>query len=164
MLRLSRVHTAATAAVAVAACSTGPDASAGTMSAAIDGTAWIAEEVTAIRGDYSGVAISIGGEDAAPRHIALDFFDEGPGTYIMGTRDDRGFGVAGGLDEGGTGWSADSQRGSGWITVVTIDDDHVSGTFSFTGELRYGVGIPERVVADGAFDVRLTRRACPECS
>lgn len=137
--------------VAIAACGSddpaGPSGAA--MSARIDGVAWASDQgAQSLR--QSGV-ISLAGTGSGNITLAFAWFDEGTGTYTIGTD----VGVNANLTVGATGgWLATTTLGSGSIVVTNVTDSRVAGTFSFTLEPVSSTGATgTRTITNGSFDV-----------
>lgn len=127
-----------------------PDPSESSITARIDGQAWTANVgVHAVRA--SG-AVGIAGGDGAVL-ISLGFVG-GTGTFTIGGPS----GANGTVSEanGTRVWStATGPGGSGSITVTSIDDTRVVGTFSFVAPATANTGATgTRTVTEGAFNVR----------
>jgi hypothetical protein len=143
--------------VAAAACgsdSTGPDPDPnptnGSMSARIDGVQWTAN--VGIHAVRASGAIGLAGSDGQ-MIVALGFVGDAPGVHQIG-----GASGANGSITTGAGtqmWNAVANICGGTITVTTLNDTRVAGTFSFTAPaVPTSQATGERVVTQGAFDIR----------
>lgn len=118
----------------------------GNMAATVDGGAWSAAHVEAVR---SGGTVAVSGADVALIAVGFAFPDQGPGTYDIGP----GEGSVANVTEGGNSWSANTFQGSGTITVASLTADAVAGTFAFTADFSVGTGSGTRTVTNGTFNV-----------
>lgn len=117
------------------------------MSARIDGQAWNA---TIALGGPPDAFTAVSGSDGN-RTIAFAFpGNQGPGTFTIGGT----VGVNANLTIGATQWVAGIQGGSGAITVTTISQERIAGTFAFTMEAaETGTNPSTRTVTEGQFDI-----------
>lgn len=133
---------------------TGPPGQ-GSISARIDGVPWSSAIPLANRAAASGHIIAVGGASAGGT-IAFAFqWAEGTSTYTIPTA-----GLNASLTVGQNVWRAPadgtvaSPDGTGGtITITTINDERIAGTFSFT--LKSVTGSPQmRQVTEGQFNIR----------
>jgi len=118
----------------------------GTMSASVDGVAWSAIEVQAVR---AGGVVTIAGSDLALLAVAFAFQGVA-GTYALGP----GHAATASVSDPSNIWAANDLQGSGTITVTTLTATRTAGTFSFTAPASPNSGPPAtRVVTNGVFDV-----------
>jgi hypothetical protein len=121
----------------------------GSMSARIDGTQWTAN--VGIHAVRATGAIGFAGSDGQTL-VSLGVAG-GVGVHAIG-------GVTGAngtvtTSDSQRSWSAVSNKGSGTITITTLTEERVAGTFSFTAppvETTDASGT--RVVTEGVFDIR----------
>ncbi len=117
----------------------------GTMSASVDGVAWSAIEVQAVRAGGRRNA----GSDLALLAVAFAFQGVA-GTYDLGP----GHAATASVSDLSNIWAANDLQGSGTITVTTLTATRTAGTFSFTAPASPNSGPPAtRVVTNGVFDV-----------
>jgi hypothetical protein len=79
----------------------------------------------------------------------------GPGTYPLGT----GGGVAGGTAiyvSNGAGWITPLSGAAGTVTLTTVSDSRIAGSFSFTADASTGGATGTKAVTNGAFDLPVT--------
>ena len=136
--------------------SSGPNDSGGQdpMSARIDGTDWSAAVPLATIASANIVAVS-GASGGGTISFGLQFV-EGKDTYIVGTDNANAH-----LYIGSNAWSAPAggtienpDGTSGTITVTSLTEERIKGTFSFTLKtVQAGTTPVMRTVTDGAFDV-----------
>jgi len=149
---------------ASAGCDSGPTApggdvgglgnESGTISARIDGTLWTGTVL--VHANRVQNVLSFGGGglmNGQATSIAITIIPAtGPGTVTFGP------GVHAGATLGITqaaSWSASSSQGSGTVTLTTLDDERVAGTFQFVAEPNdTGTATGTRTVTDGQFNIR----------
>lgn len=137
---------------------TGPSGGgAGTMSASINGTAWVAQSQflqTITQQQKQGHIPLYGAKlisTTVSHGITLNLVGiPGPGTYPLGTTG----GVSGGIGtvfEGSSIWQTPLSGAAGSVTVVTMTATRVAGTFQFTADGVSGA-TGQRTVTNGKFD------------
>lgn len=143
-----------------------PDAD-GYMTARIDGSAWRSDAIYVNAGAVATgagiIAIQgtrVSGSDALAISISLMNVPR-PGTYPLGTA----AAVAGGSaaiaqSESGQppdAWNTPLSGAAGTITIASISDTRITGTFEFKAEAVSGSASGERAVTEGRFDLPLQR-------
>jgi hypothetical protein len=125
----------------------GPGGGAG-MSARVDGQTWTASFAHGLR-DQGGTVLGVAGQGGGMQ-INFAFADNGIGTYTIGA-DGNAF-----LTQGQDGWTAGGAGGSGAVTITTLTDTRIAGTFAFTAVAVTGGASGTREVTQGTFDVEFT--------
>jgi len=152
-----RRNTAALALLfALAACgedTAEPKVEGGQMTARIDGQAWTASIAMAVRSSAGGI-ISVSGSDPSSRAIAFALIDGGTGTYEIKTGTPTNALLTVGQQQWYVGGSS---QGTGTITVTTLTDERIAGTFEFTLHPANANTTGTRVVTQGKFDVKFTQ-------
>ncbi len=121
----------------------------GSMSARIDGDAWIANAALSVT--FTGGVLAFAGSDVATATVGVGLIPTGPGTYPIGPTQPTNANVSLGTPNS---WSASSAVGSGSITLTTFTANSASGTFFFTAEPVATTGATgTKVVTEGVFDV-----------
>lgn len=135
-----------------------PPPGGGAVSATVNGQAFgtvsFAQAVHALSGGYLVSAQSVAGVNAKAITISLMNIT-GPGTYPLGT----GAGVEGGFAtyvENGAGWGTDLSGEAGTITLTTLSDSRMAGTFSYTATEHTGGATGVRTLTNGSFDLPVT--------
>jgi hypothetical protein len=130
----------------------------GSASAQVNGQAFApittASATHAFSGGYNISLNRVQGLDARAININLMNI-VGTGTYPLGT----GAGVSGGLGiyaEAGGGWGTPLSGDAGTITLSTLTDTRIAGTFSFTADVLSTGATGVRTITGGAFDLPLT--------
>jgi hypothetical protein len=142
----------------VAACGddpAAPDAGDSRMSARIDGTAWTSDPlpgsdvvIHALPGAYQIDGRRIAGGSA----MTMTLYNvRGPGTYPLGVGP-TGVGGLAQYIEAGSGWATPLSGASGSVTVSTLSETAIAGTFSFTAEPIVGGATGTRSATEGRFD------------
>lgn len=127
-----------------------PRLDGGQMTARIDGQAWTASITMAVRTSPGGV-ISVSGSDQSNRSIGFAFLDAGTGSYEIKT----GTPTNALLTMGEQQWQVGgSSQGAGTITVTTLTDERIAGTFEFTAHPANANTTGTRAVTQGKFDVK----------
>ena len=124
------------------------------MEASIDGTQWDAANATATKFTIAGLStVNIAGATAAADAMTISF----GGLVSTGT-----YTLAGGAPLLSLSYTPGAQLGlqafiaqSGTVTITTIDDDKIKGTFSFEGK-RFQDNATTSVTS-GSFDVEFTQ-------
>jgi hypothetical protein len=134
-----------------------PDAGNSRMSARVDGTAWTSDPlpasdvvILALPGVYQIDGRRIAGGNSSAMTITL-YNVRGPGTYPLGVGP-TGVGGLAQYVEAGRGWATPLSGASGSITVSTLSETAIAGTFFFTGEAITGGATGTRSVTEGRFD------------
>ena len=126
-----------------------PNAIDGFMSAVIDGAAWTAASIAADSAAPSSIIIR--GSNATRTLVIAIPVDQGPGTQTVGSTTP----VFAGLVVGSQSWlTSRTQGGAGSITLTTVAQGHIVGTFEFTLAEHDGASPVERRVSAGQFDVK----------
>ena len=137
---------------------TGPSGGgSSSMSARIDGQSWGAASSSIDASNISGVVTIIGAEagGANSRTITLTVVANTVGTYPIGAPPVIQPATNAFLSAGAAQWAADTSRGSGSITLLSLNGTGASGTFQFTAAPIVGTtAAGDRVVTDGSFNVR----------
>lgn len=132
------------AALALASCgTTDPPPTQNTMMALVNNTPWSAVEVSATQ---EGGLLAINGKNAIGDQLQFTLYANSLGTYPLG----EGLHSALFTDEFAE-WSAFG-FGSGTITILTLDAEHVTGYFGFRGK-DTAKGSPPKTIVNGTFDV-----------
>jgi len=121
----------------------------GTLTAEIDGLSWQASADVTV--EVEGGFASISGSDTQGILLAFDFpLDQGAGSFTVG----QAFGPTASLSDGGLVWSATAGAGTGVVSLTTVTDDRLVGSFQFgLVAVTEGTEPPTRTVTQGAFDV-----------
>lgn len=143
---------------------TGPSGGSATMSASIDGTAWVAQSqfLQTITQQQKQGHIPIYGakliSSTVSHGITLNLVGiPGPGTYPLGTSG----GVSGGIGtvfEGSSIWQTPLSGAAGSVTISTMTATRVAGTFTFTAAGLLGA-TGQRTVTNGKFDFPISAPA-----
>ena len=144
---------------------TGPDGGGdGQLTARIDGEPWASDAIYLesgvvhnLPGLYLIQGTEVSGSEARSIMITLSNI-RGPGTYPLG----MGGGTVGGvghLTDAGAGWLTPLSGASGTITITTLTDTRIVGTFAFTAVGATGGASGTRTVTDGKFDLAVTTSA-----
>jgi len=139
---------------------TGPTGGgSGSMSATINGTAWSAQSnliqfpAPQKQGHYPLYGARTAGNTLNGVTFNLVGIT-GPGTYRLGTAG----GVSGGfasVNEGSAIWQTPLSGAAGTISISTLTDSRIAGTFQFTAEGVVGSS-GTREVTNGQFDIPIT--------
>lgn len=142
-----------------------PDAD-GYMTARIDGSAWQSDAIYVNAGAQAagaGIIViqgtRVSGSDGLSINISLANIP-GPGTYPLGTAAAVSGGSAGVAESGGqaaAGWNTPFSGAAGTITIASMDEERITGTFGFTAEAVTGSATGARTVTEGRFDLPLQR-------
>lgn len=117
----------------------------GSMTARIDGTNWSAVSVSAT---YSNGVLGVGAADVAGTAIGMGVVANGTGTFQVGASSPTNLL----LTMGGASWYAQTTQGSGSITITSLTQNSVAGTFQFTGVATPGTTASgTRTVTNGTF-------------
>lgn len=137
-----------------------PETGDGHMTARIDGVAWSSDAAfvdvgvqTGPSGIYLIQGTRVTGSDALSIIITLHNIP-GPGTYPLGT----GGNVSGGTGNVGettAGWGTPLSGAAGTITITSMADGRMTGTFSFTAAASTGSAAGTRTVTNGSFDLAI---------
>lgn len=123
----------------------GPGGSS-TFTATVDGVAWTADVVTAVR--QSGVVV-VTGADASVFSVQISFLDtSGSPIPIDGTTAANGV-----IQENSVFWSTALPGATGTIEVTELTSAGVQGTFSLTTGANSSATPAVRVITNGTFDV-----------
>lgn len=123
-----------------------PDPETAPVTALIDGELFIAESAVV---DRSGFEVSIAASASGQRSIGFDFPDQGSANYLIGP----GNPVSARVTIGNSTWLAGEAIGSGTITVTTLTQARIEGSFRFT--LVGGPNPAAREVTNGRFVIDL---------
>ena len=135
----------------------------GFMRAEIDGEEWESDDIALENGiQYTtpgAYAIQgtkvVSGSDALS--VVLSLFNiRGPGTYRLG----MGGGTVGGIGfvaNASGNWGTILSGNEGTVTITTLTDDRIAGTFEFTGHASLNSNGAVREVTNGEFDVAIVR-------
>lgn len=156
MTRYSLIFVAASA---VLACGGGGDDDGGggpggqtNWSAQIDGDEWTGLGNAA---RSAGGIYTITGADASGGAISISLYNiPGPGTYALGMNA-TGFGGMAIVSETSPtrGWATPLNGRAGSITITTLTDTRIAGTFHYTADAQNGGATGTREVTDGEFDM-----------
>lgn len=141
----------------------GPDGGSGSFSATIDGQAWVAQPAYINPGGMSqqapghfpayGARLD-GGNTLTGITLNLTFIT-GPGTYPLGTAGAVAGGIAS-LNVGSAVWQTPLTGDAGTVTISSIGNGRVAGTFAFTAVPSLGGGATgTKQVTNGQFNVAL---------
>ena len=127
---------------------TGPGGPVGTatFTATVDGVAWTADVVSAVR--QSG-AVVVTGADATPFSVQISFL-EGSGSPIAISDSTPANGL---VNDNLVFWATAAPGGTGSIEVTELTASGVKGTFSFTTGVNNAETPAVRVVTGGVFEV-----------
>jgi hypothetical protein len=154
--------------VVVFACdywSTGPGGSTSKshLTAVVDGVPWAerAQDAATAGALWSGPgAYGIGGFDSTNTKSVLFvslFNVRAPGTYPLGV-DANVVGGTASIHTADGGWYTPSTGAAGTITISTLTDAKIAGTFSFTGDSAFiPKGIALKTVSSGSFELPLRK-------
>lgn len=166
---MSRTSALASALALLAACGgktgTGPNVpppppppGGGAVTALVNGqpfgTVSYAQAAHTFSGSYIISVQSVSGVNSKAISISLMNIAEA-GTYPLGT----GANVEGGFAsyvENGAGWGAALSGEAGSITLTTLSDTRMIGTFTFTGTEHTGGASGTRTLTNGSFDLPVT--------
>jgi hypothetical protein len=134
-------------------------AAAGSFTATIDGDAW-ASDAQYLAGGVTvvgpGVYTMAGSRATSPSSaltVTLTLYNiDRPGTYPIGVSPS----VVGALAivaEPTNGWASPLSGAAGTITITTLTESRMAGTFTFTATPVSGGATGSRVVTDGKFDL-----------
>lgn len=135
--------------------STGPDLDllSGSMSARIDGQPWQATVLVHANRTQNVVSFG-GGGTMGGKAVAIAITTigvTGPATITFGPGVHSGA-VLG--EDQTSSWSAGNDRGSGTVTITTLDDTRIAGTFVFEAVAdASGAATGSRSVTEGKFDI-----------
>lgn len=154
-------------AVGTAACGGGGDAGPaapgggtgdGSLSARINGASWTAAPSTVVTATSTpalpGSLAMQGSTFGAPARVLQLFLVRipGVGTYPLGMNTVTGTGGIANVIEGGQSWSTPLSGAAGTVTISSLTDTRVRGSFSFQATPIIGSGAAV-TVTDGQFDV-----------
>lgn len=130
----------------------------GSATATVDGQALggftLANATHAFSGGYTISLTQTQG--TVGRSITLSLMNiPGPGTYPLGT----GAGVSGGTGiyvDAGAGWTTPLSGEAGTITLTTLTDTRIVGSFAFTADQVTGGATGSRAITGGSFDLPMT--------
>ncbi len=150
-MRLSLLLTVA--AVSLMACGgqsdpIGPDLDDAEVTARIDGEGFVSATASVVR---EGGRFTISASATNPaRLISFTFPDVGTATHTIGA----GFPSAATVTIQGQPWGAGGSAGGGSVSVTSVSDSRITGTFSF-GLVATGGQQPANLsVTQGQFDIR----------
>lgn len=140
---------------------TGPGGGSSNMSATIDGQAWAS----------SSQYLQAGLNQSAPGHfpvygargttaadlvgITLNLTSiPGPGTYPLGTAGNVAGGIAN-VNVGSSVWATPLSGDAGTVTITSVGNGRIAGTFQFTAEPLTG-GTGTKTITNGQFNVAIT--------
>jgi len=129
---------------------TGNCATATTISATIDGTAWCSPAAGASRGNNSIIAVA-GIDLGLTASVSFGLVASAPGTFSVAFGNNT-FGSAT-VTKVGKGWSSALQGGTGSVTLTTLTANHVVGTFAFDAVPASGGATGTVHVTNGKFDI-----------
>ncbi len=133
----------------------GPAGPGGTsnVTAKIDGTTWHGVGAAA---RASGGIYTISGASTGTFSLVISLYNiSGTGTYGLGINA-TGFGGTGIVADASGGWSTPLTGMAGTITLTTLTDTRIAGTFSYTATPISGSAAGTKVVTEGSFDMTLT--------
>ena len=100
----------------------------------------------------AGGIYTITGLDA-PSAISIQLYNiPGPGTYALGMNA-TGFGGTGIVSSTNAGWGTVLNGRAGSVTITTLTDTRIAGTFHFDAEPTNGTAAGTKEVTDGEFDM-----------
>lgn len=123
------------------------------------GTTTVGAANHSVAGGYVISAVSSSGSNAQSITLLLTNIP-GPGTYPLGT----GAGVAGGTAiyvSNSAGWGTALTGDAGTVTLTTVSDTRITGSFSFTADASTGGATGTKSVSNGAFDLPVTTTGSP---
>ena len=129
---------------------TGNCATATTISATIDGTAWCSPTAGVSRANNNIIAVA-GIDLGLTASVAFGVVAPAPGTYSVAFGNNT-FGSAS-VTKVGKGWSSAVQGGTGSVTFTTMTANHVVGTFAFDAVPASGGATGTVHVTNGKFDI-----------
>ncbi len=153
--------------IGLAACGGGPSGPSGgglgSFSATINGSAWASESrlLQAPTPQKQGHYPLYGGKTVGSslNGVTLNLVGiSRPGTYPLGTSG----GVSGGtgtVNEASAVWLTPISGDAGSVTITTLTDTRIAGTFQFVAEAMASGATGTRTVTNGQFDIQLTRPA-----
>ena len=132
----------------------------GTLSASIDGAAWTADASTAeARHSQPGKYVLGGTKTTGTSQLGLEidvYNIAGPGTYPLGVSE-KVFGGVGWVTTASppTYWITPFSGASGTITITSLTDSRIAGSFSYNAPPYTVIGSATgtRVVTNGTFDL-----------
>jgi hypothetical protein len=139
----------------------GPGEGSGNFQASIDGSAWSADpalivtwtSTTAVAGTLGFQGSTLGSDG---RSLAINLSRiPGIGTYPIGVNIGTATGGIGTLSRGSQGWTTPLSGAAGTLTIATLTEDRVSGTFSFEMD-PVGTSGPRIAVTNGRFDLPMS--------
>jgi hypothetical protein len=103
------------------------------MSARINGAVWTSASALIVASNISGTITITGSESGggSNRTIRLEVVTNAAGTFLIGQPPVVQAGASARLTQGTDDWVADSNRGSGTITLTSLTADRVVGAFEF---------------------------------
>lgn len=128
----------------------GSCATATTISATIDGTAWCSPAAGVSRAANNIIAIA-GIDLGITASVSFGVVASAPGTFSVGFGNST-FGSAT-VTKAGKGWSSALQGGTGSVTFTTLTANHVVGTFAFDAAAASGGATGTVHVTNGKFDI-----------
>ncbi|MEO8479301.1 MAG: DUF6252 family protein [Gemmatimonadota bacterium] len=135
-----------------------PPPGGGAVTVLVDGQPFgavsYAQAVHSFSGSYILSVQSVSGVNSKAISISLMNIAEA-GTYPLGT----GANVEGGFAsyvENGAGWGAALSGEAGSITLTTLSDTRIIGSFNFTGTEHTGGASGTRTLTSGSFDLPVT--------
>lgn len=158
MRLLARLFLGIAALTLAAACGGGGDddpqgpGGATNWSALIDGEEWTGLGNAA---RSAGGIYTITGADASGGAISISLYNiPGPGTYALGMNA-TGFGGTAIVSEASpiSGWATVLNGRAGSVTITTLTDTRIAGTFQYTAAAQNGAATGTRVVTEGEFDM-----------
>jgi hypothetical protein len=130
----------------------------GSLSARINGASWTAAPSTVVTVTSTpalpGSLAMQGSTLGAPARVLQLFLTRipGVGTYPLGINTGTGTGGIANVIEGGQSWSTPLSGAAGTVTISSLTDTRVRGSFSFQATSIIGSGAAV-TVTDGQFDV-----------
>ena len=131
---------------------TNPIPGTGSMSATIDGKAWVAQGAGAV---YKDKTLSITGLDSfsgsVTTGVTITVFTTGPGTFSLAFGNTvTGFGIV--TKTPSSSWTTGTTGGTGSVVITTFTSNRAVGTFAFDAPASPGAsGVTH--VTNGKFDV-----------
>lgn len=119
------------------------------MSAEVDGESWsgLGNAARAAGGIYTITGVD--GTDG----ISIQLFNiSGPGTYALGMNT-TGFGGTAIFSTTGAGWGTPLTGLAGSVTITTLTDTRIAGTFAYEATPLNGSAAGTKQVTDGEFDM-----------
>lgn len=139
----------------------GPSGGSASLSATIDGQAWTSEAqylqagLTQQSPGHFPVYGARGTSASSITGITLNLTSiPGPGTYPLGTTSNVAGGMAS-VNVGSSVWSTPLSGEAGTVTITSIGNGRVAGSFAFVAEAVSG-GTGTKTVTNGQFNVPLT--------